>query len=203
MARLTRSFYRRPTLVVARDLLGRVLCRRIGPRHVIRGRIVEVEAYDGPDDRASHAHRGETPRNAPMFRAGGITYVYLIYGVHHCLNVVTGAAGHPAAVLIRAAAVEGPPRAASGPGRLTRFFAIDRRDDGLSLLGRELWIDSGEPVGDVRVLRTRRIGVDSAGPWSVAPYRFAITGHPAVSGPAGLRTGRAVPPATFPGVDPV
>ena len=87
--RLRRTFYRRNTLHVARDLLGRELCRSLSAGEVLRARIVEVEAYDGPADRASHAHRGRTRRNSPMFEAGGMAYVYLIYGVHHCLNVVT------------------------------------------------------------------------------------------------------------------
>ena len=90
MKRLGVRFYRRDTLDVARDLLGRVLCRRLRDGTVLRGRLLEVEAYDGPYDRASHAHRGPTPRNAPMFEPGGIAYVYFVYGMHHCLNVVTG-----------------------------------------------------------------------------------------------------------------
>jgi DNA-3-methyladenine glycosylase len=188
VARLTRPFYRRPALTVARDLLGRVLCRRVEPRRVLRGRIVEVEAYDGPDDRASHAHRGPTPRNAPMFRAGGIAYVYLIYGVHHCLNVVTGPEGYPAAVLVRAVDLGGPSRSASGPGRLTRRFGIGKEHDGVSLLARDVWLETGDPVADDRVLRTPRIGVEYAGPWAVAPYRFVIDGHRSVSGPARLRS---------------
>ena len=204
MTRLTRPFYRRPTLVVARDLLGRTLCRRTAPHRVLRGRIVEVEAYDGPGDRASHAHRGPTPRNAPMFRAGGIAYVYLIYGMHHCLNVVTGHAGYPAAVLIRAAEVDGAPRSACGPGRLTRFFGIDRRHDGASLLGRDLWIEVGDPVAEERVVRTPRIGVEYAGRSAAAPYRFVIARHPAVSGPARLRTVSHGPGCPDPAVvDPV
>jgi DNA-3-methyladenine glycosylase len=186
--RLTRPFYRRPALTVARDLLGRSLCRRVGPRRVLRGRIVEVEAYDGPEDRASHARFGPTPRNAPMFRAGGIAYVYLIYGIHHCLNVVTGPSGYPAAVLIRAVDLGEPSGSASGPGRLTRRFGIGREHDGVSLLGREVWLEEGDPVTDDRVLRTSRIGVEYAGAWATAPYRFAIDGHRAVSGPAGLRS---------------
>jgi DNA-3-methyladenine glycosylase len=185
--RLSRSFYRRPALEVARDLLGRTLCRRSAAGVVLRGRIVEVEAYDGPDDRASHAFRGPTERNGPMFRAGGIAYVYLVYGMHHCLNVVTGEAGYPAAILLRAAESPDHGRSATGPGRLSRAFEIDRRQDGVSLLGRELWLESGEPVPDGSVRRTGRIGVDYAGDWSRRPYRFVVRGHPAVSGPAVMR----------------
>ena len=173
-ARLPLAFYRRPTLVVARDLLGRVLCRRLDDGSVLRGRITEVEAYDGPRDKASHAFRGRTPRNTPMFAAGGIAYVYLVYGMHHCLNVVTGERDYPAAVLIRSA--ESPRRgvSASGPGRLTRVYEIDRTFDGLSLAGRRLWLERGVPVGDGAVSRTARIGVDYAGAWARRKYRFVV-----------------------------
>lgn len=169
---LSLAFYRRPTLEVARDLLGRVLCRRTCEGSVVRGRLSEVEAYDGPLDRASHAFRGRTPRNKPMFEAGGIAYVYLIYGIHHCLNVVTGPQGYPAAVLIRGAELDGDGDSASGPGRLTRAFCIDRTLDGASLLGPELWLEEGEPVPDRRVRRTARIGVDYAESWAGRRYRF-------------------------------
>jgi DNA-3-methyladenine glycosylase len=186
MGMLGHEFYLRETLEVARDLLGRTLCRRWRGEPVIRGRIVEVEAYDGPADRASHAHRGPTPRNHPMFEAGGIAYVYLVYGVHHCLNVVTGDAGYPAAILVRAAEMEEAGCNASGPGRLTRAFGVDRTLDGASLLGPDLWLETGRPVPDGRVLRTPRIGVDYAGHWSARKYRFVIAGHPAASGPKRL-----------------
>jgi DNA-3-methyladenine glycosylase len=179
--RLPASFYRRPALEVARDLLGRTLCRELPDGTVLRGRLVEVEAYDGPADRASHAFRGLTKRNRWMFEAGGLAYVYLVYGMHHCLNVVTGEAGHPAAILLRAAE---PPGAspASGPGRLTRAFQVDRELDGSSFLSGPLWLEAGEPVPDRAVRRTPRIGVDYAGVWASRRYRFIIAGHPAVSG---------------------
>jgi DNA-3-methyladenine glycosylase len=172
--RLRRAFYARPTLEVARDLLGRTLCRRLPDGRTLRGRITEVEAYDGPDDRASHAYRGPTRRNCPMFAHGGIAYVYLIYGMHHCLNVVTGERGYPAAVLVRATSPPEPGVRASGPGLVTRAFAIDRRLDGASLVGRELWLEQGTPVGDRFVRRTPRIGVDYAGAWARRRYRFLL-----------------------------
>lgn len=184
---LPREFYRRGTLVVARDLLGRVLCRRIGPTAVRRGRIVEVEAYDGPADRASHAHRGRTERNAAMFAGGGIAYVYRIYGIHDCFNVVTGEAGYPAAVLIRAAEAPEPGASATGPGRLCRAFAIDRRLDGCSLVGDALWLEEGSPAAERDVRRTPRIGVGSAGAWARRAFRFVLRAHPAASGPRRLR----------------
>ncbi len=138
---------------------------------IVRGTILEVEAYDGPKDRASHAYRGRTPRNAPMFEAGGIAYVYVIYGMHHCLNVVTGPEGYPAAVLLRATeSADGAP--ANGPGRLTRAFAIDRSLDGASLLGPDLWVEAGHAVPDAEVVRAPRIGVDYAGWWARRRFRF-------------------------------
>jgi DNA-3-methyladenine glycosylase len=186
MRRLSAPFFRRGVLEVARDLLGRTLCHELPGGEILRGRLVEVEAYDGPSDRASHAFRGPTRRNRWMFEPGGLAYVYLVYGMHHCLNVVTGEAGHPAAVLLRAA--ESPNGSnASGPGRLTRAFAIDRTQDGASFLEGPLWLEVGEPVSDRAVRRTRRIGVDYAGSWASRRYRFIIAGHPDVSGPKSLR----------------
>jgi DNA-3-methyladenine glycosylase len=184
--RLKASFYRRPALVVARDLLGRTLCRELPDGSVLRGRLVEVEAYDGLIDRASHAFRGLTARNRWMFEDGGLAYVYLVYGMHHCMNIVTGRAGHPEAVLLRAAtSPNGAP--ASGPGRLTRAFGVGRDLDGSSFLSGPLWLEAGEPVTDSSVRRTRRIGVDYAGAWASRRYRFIVAGHPDVSGPRSLR----------------
>jgi len=185
--RILRRFYRRDTLEVARDLLGCVLCRRVSPGLVLRGRIVEVEAYDGPDDRASHAHRGKTGRNAPMFAAGGIAYVYRIYGVHHCLNVVTGPRDYPAAVLLRATEPPLAGRSASGPGLLCRAYDIDQGLDGCSLAGRELWLEKGPAIANRQLRRTPRIGVDYAGAWARRAYRFVARGHPAASGPKRMR----------------
>ena len=179
---LPQAFYLRDGVTVARDLLGRVLCRRVSARTVLRAPIVEVEAYDGPRDRASHAWPGRTPRNTPMFEAGGIAYVYLIYGMHHCLNLVTGDPGYPSAVLVRAAAWPEDPRAASGPGKLARLFGIDRTLNGAPLLGPDLWLEEGSPVPDRVVARTPRIGVDYAGVWAGRRLRFVLKGHPSVSG---------------------
>jgi DNA-3-methyladenine glycosylase len=185
--RLRRDFYTRPTLEVARDLLGRVLCRRPHGGPTLRGSIIEVEAYDGPHDRASHAFRGPTARNRPMFELGGIAYVYQIYGVHFCLNVVTGEAGYPAAILIRATEPPADGLVATGPGRLTRTYGIDRTLDGASLLGKQLWLETGSRLPDARVRRTRRIGVDYAEDWAERDYRFIVVDHDHVSGPRRLR----------------
>ncbi len=180
------GFYQRDTLEVARDLLGRVLCRRLPDGSVLRGRLVEVEAYDGPSDRACHAWRGMTRRNAPLFGSGGLAYVYLVYGMHNLLNVVTGPKDYPAAVLLRAAESPAEGVSASGPGRLTRAFRVDRALDRASFAGPELWLESGDPVQDSEAGRTPRIGVDYAGSWARRRFRFVIRNHPDLSGPATL-----------------
>lgn len=186
-SRLRRAFYTRPALEVARDLPGRVLCRRLPGGTVLRGRLVEVEAYDGPDDRASHAFRGRTPRNAAMFERGGTAYVYQIYGIHFCLNLSTGDKGYPAAILLRAAEPPADGVSASGPGRLCRAFQVDRALDGASFLGKELWLEQGSAPEPGRVKTTERIGVDYAGEWARRLYRFVIAGHPDASGPRRMR----------------
>lgn len=153
---------------------------------MLRGRLIEVEAYDGPADRASHAFRGPTPRNAPMFEAGGVAYVYQIYGMHFCLNVVTGDRDYPAAILLRSAESAGDGVQPTGPGRLTRAFRVDRGLDGESLSGRRLWLEEGRPLSDAEVGRTARIGVAYAGSWARRRYRFVVRGHPDLSGPSSL-----------------
>lgn len=162
------SFYLRPTLDVARDLLGKVLCRQVGDE-VIALPLTEVEAYDGPADRACHAHKGQTPRNRVMFGPGGFWYVYLCYGVHWMLNVVTGPPGYPAAVLVRGAGK------VTGPGRVTKHFHIDKaQHERLVAPGTGLWIeDRGLVVPESQVVRGPRVGVDYAGEeWAAKPYRL-------------------------------
>lgn len=196
---LPRSFYRRPAEEVARNLLGRYLVRRLdGERLVLR--LVETEAYLGAPDRASHAWDGRrTARNESLYLPGGHAYVYLIYGLHHCLNAVTGEAEVGSAVLLRAAeVVTGEPRMranrglgrpprpgdlAGGPGKLCQALAVDRRQDGVSLLRGELIVARGEPVSDGRVARGPRIGVDYAGEAAGWPLRFAERGNAEVSKP--------------------
>jgi DNA-3-methyladenine glycosylase len=167
---LDRAFFERPTLKVARALIGCTLVHEVGgaPR---RGRIVETEAYDGLRDRASHAHRGPTPRNRVMFGPPGVAYVYLIYGLHHCLNLVTREEGYPAAVLIRALEPAPGLPPCSGPGRLTRALAIDRRQDGLDVTRPPLYV-APRRRRPARILTTPRIGVDYAGAWAARPWRF-------------------------------
>lgn len=183
MPTLPRAFYNRPALVVARALLGQVLvCRRGGVERA--GIIVETEAYLGERDLASHASKGRTARTDVMFGPPGHAYVYLIYGMHHCLNVVTGADGTASAVLLRALEpVAGIPPAfrTDGPGRLTRALEVTRADNRVDLCGTTLFLRPGAPAPRRRIARGPRIGVDYAGAWAGKPYRFWIAGHPCVS----------------------
>jgi DNA-3-methyladenine glycosylase len=170
---LSRDFYARDTLSVARDLLGCSLVHE-GPEGRVKGRIVEVEAYEGEDDPACHASAGLTPRTEPLYGPPGRAYVYLIYGMHHCLNAVTRPRGRPSAVLIRALEPEeglelmrrpqgraGNGRAhrdlANGPGKLCRSFGLSLEHNRLDLTGRRLWIEAGRPVE--RVAWTPRVGI--------------------------------------------
>lgn len=177
---LPTSFYDRPVQDVARDLLGAFLVRTIGGQRLV-GRIVETEAYGGPEDLASHASRSRSGRAAVMFGPPGRAYVYLIYGIHHCLNVVTGPEGTAEAVLIRALEpIEGISVRTDGPGRLARALAIDRALNGARLDGEQLRI--AEPAGEPFEIATgRRIGVDYAGEWADRPWRFWISGNRHVS----------------------
>ena len=173
---LPRSYFNRPTLDVARSLIGKYLMRHTD-QGTMAGLIVEVEAYVGPEDRACHASRGRTPRTDVLFGAPGIAYVYLIYGMYHCLNVVTERDGFPAAVLIRA--VEHRSSSAiliDGPGRVCRSFHVDRTLNRWDLtVGERLWLeDRGERITDAEVITAPRIGVDYAGDWAAKPWRFRL-----------------------------
>lgn len=163
---LKQEFFDRPTLTVARELLGCFLCRKAGQK-VVRMEITEVEAYDGPYDKASHASRGRTARNSAMFGKAGRWYVYFTYGMHWMLNIVTGPEEYPAAVLIRGT------REISGPARLTRALRIDGRLNRKKSLRRSgLWIEKEKSVPENRVRRAPRVGVAYAGAWAKKPYRF-------------------------------
>ncbi|HYD93906.1 MAG TPA: DNA-3-methyladenine glycosylase [Noviherbaspirillum sp.] len=179
--KLARAFYARDTETVARELLGKQLVHVEGGGER-RARIVEVEAYVGAHDLASHSSKGVTPRTAVMYGPPGHAYVYLIYGMHHCMNVVTEPAGKGAAVLLRAveplAGVEGNTR---GPGLLCRAMGIDRRLDGHDLLSEELYIAEPQRVDRFSIVARARIGVAYAGEWAQAPLRFYIEGNPWVS----------------------
>lgn len=170
---LNQEFFNRPTLRVARELLGKYLVRRSAGRRrsrEIARMITEVEAYVGPEDRASHASRGMTSRNRVMFGPPGVWYVYFTYGMHWMLNVVTERRGYPAAILIRG--VHG----IFGPGRVTKFFKIDKRFNGKpASRATGLWIeDRGLKIPLRSIHRSPRIGVDYAGPWKSKPWRFYL-----------------------------
>lgn len=180
---LPRNFYRRDTLRVARELLGRALIRRTRGRTWV-ALISETEAYTGHGDSASHAYRGQTPRNAPMFGPAGYTYVYFVYGMHHMLNIVTEKKNVAGAVLIRAlhsseksAGATSPPAGPTdGPAKLCRSLQIDRKLNQWDLTrGRRLWLESRSPVPDAYVHRGPRVGISYAlEAHREAPWRFRI-----------------------------
>lgn len=191
--RLARGWFDRPADVLAVDLLGARLVHD-APDGTVGGRIVEVEAYRGPEDLAAHSSRGRTPRNAVMFGAPGHLYVYLIYGLHHCLNVVAGPGPKPEAVLIRALELDeghelararrGPKpadvRLASGPGNVGQALGVDRTLNGADLVAGPVRIEPSASRPP-HVVRGPRVGVDYAGPWAARPLRFWIADDPHVS----------------------
>ncbi len=194
MNTLPPDFYERPTLSVARELLGCTLVHHLDGQR-LAGRIVEVEAYIGQEDGACHARAGLTPRTAVMFGPPGRAYVYFTYGMHWLLNAVTEPEGQPAAVLIRALRpLEGlemlaanrpgrPPREwTSGPAKLTRALGITGDCNGLSLSTSRLTIEPGAPVPDDQIAAGPRVGIASAPePWRSKPWRLWIVGEPHVS----------------------
>lgn len=178
------AFYDRPTLDVARDLIGKVLVHRYRRRRIASGMIVETEAYIGAEDRACHAAKGRTGRTRVLFGRPGTAYVYLIYGMYHCLNAVTEAEGFPAAVLIRAVRPidgiawmqanrggVGGTGIASGPGKLCQAFEISRAFNEASLDGDRLWVED-RGLGCPPIRSSPRIGVDYAGEYRDKPWRF-------------------------------
>ncbi len=188
---LPRRFFARETLTVARALLGHLLVHQ-GPRGRRIGRIVEVEAYRGPRDPASHAYR-PTPRSLIMYGHPGLAYVYFTYGMHFCVNVVTETRSRAGAVLLRALEpVEGlepdgrvpPARVAAGPGRLTRAMGIDRRHNGSDLTRPPLYIADGgaarRQLTRGRIVSGPRVGISVA---TRRPWRFGVERHPSLSRP--------------------
>jgi len=170
---LSRAYFNRPTLAVARSLVGKYVVRDNG-KGTVAGKIIEVEAYVGPQDKACHASKGRTPRTEVMFGPAGVAYVYLVYGMYHCLNVVTEREQFPAAVLIRAVEIDG--KLLDGPGRLCRALGIDRSLNRLDLtMGKGLWLeDRGAEILRRDIGRFPRIGVDYAGLWAKKPWRFRL-----------------------------
>jgi DNA-3-methyladenine glycosylase len=200
---LAREFFHKPALSVARRILGKFLVRRRrGPssRKATKGKqialmITEVEAYDGPDDKASHASRGLTPRTKIMFGEAGYFYVYFTYGMHWLVNIVTGPKGYPAAILLRAGRTTDG-KDINGPARLAKYLKIDKRFNGKPASRRiGLWFEDrphtrteilkklaasrrspfGVGVKQFKIVAGKRVGVDYAGPiWSKKPYNFKL-----------------------------
>jgi DNA-3-methyladenine glycosylase len=181
VTRLPRTFYDRDTILVAQELLGKLLVhQRNGVERI--GKIVEVEAYLGEHDLAAHSSKGRTARTQTMFGPPGFAYVYLIYGVHHCMNVVTERAGHASAVLLRAVEpVKNIEGRTQGPGLLCRAMEIDRRLNAHDLLSEDFFIAQPEAAEKVSIVRRPRIGVDYAGHWAKRRLRFYIKGNAFVS----------------------
>lgn len=172
---LSRAYFNRPTVQVARSLIGKFLVRSCNGRE-LAGKIIEVEAYVGPRDKACHASKGRTARTEVLFGPPGISYVYLIYGMYHCLNVVTEREEFPAAVLIRAVEIDG--ELIDGPGRLCRALQIDRRLNRWNMTaGKQLWFeDRSDVVRKSDIDAFPRIGVAYAEVWAKKPWRFRLNG---------------------------
>lgn len=192
--KLDPSFYTRSNVVViARELLGKVLSTKINGL-TTSGMIVETEAYS-EKEKGCHAYKGMTQRNAVMYDDGGVAYVYLCYGIHQMVNVVTNTKGIADAVLIRALEpmtgmevmmkrmnVSHAKRITSGPGKLTRALGIDKSFNGKSIAGKELWIeDCGMKVKPKQIIKSPRIGIDYAGDDALLPWRFTLKGNEWIS----------------------
>jgi len=196
LSKLPREFYTRPNVVaVARDLLGKLLVVPARNGRRVSGKIVEVEAYRGPQDRAAHSFGGRrTNRTETMYGLGGTAYVFFVYGMYNQFNVVTNQRDHPHAVLIRAIEpVEGitlmrkrrPGKTdhnlTNGPGKLCIALGIDRKLDAADLLGEKVWLEEHEQIPRSRILAGPRIGIDYAEEWIDKPWRFWIRDNPFVS----------------------
>jgi len=183
VTKLPRPFYDRDTSLVAQELLGkRLVHKRNGIERI--GKIVEVEAYLGAHDLAAHSSKGLTERTKIMFGPPGHAYVYLIYGMHHCVNVVTERTGNGAAVLLRAVeSVKNIAGKTNGPGLLCRAMEIDRRLNGHDLLSDNFFIAAPETAEKLSIIKRPRIGVDYAKHWAERLLRFYIKDNPFVSRP--------------------
>ena len=181
--RLPRSFYDRGTILVARELLGCYLVHVVEGVELV-GRIVEVEAYLGPHDLAAHSSRGVTPRTRVLFGPPGYAYVYLVYGLHWCMNIVTERQGHGSAVLLRAVEpVQNVHERTRGPGLLCRAMQIDQRLNGHDLVSDDFYA-AGRPTGEaLEVVERPRVGVAYSGKWAGELLRFYLKGNLFVSRP--------------------
>jgi DNA-3-methyladenine glycosylase len=177
-ARLPSDWFHRDVITVAKELVGCALVHRKRA-----GMIVETEAYLGPDDAASHARFGPTSRTSVMFGPGGVSYVYLCYGIHQMFNIVTGREGEGQAVLIRAVAplvgMDDDPSVGRGPGKVTQALRLDRRHDRKDLAKGQLYVAAH--ATPPALASGPRIGVDYAGEWAARPLRFWWKDHPSVS----------------------
>jgi DNA-3-methyladenine glycosylase len=195
-AKLPRDFYTRPNvLTISRELLGKLLVVPDEQGKRVSGKIVEVEAYRGPQDRASHAYGGRrTKRTETMYQTGGVAYVYFVYGMYNQFNVVTNIQDIPHAILVRALEpVEGVEtmrqrrhshldrNLTNGPGKLCVALGIDRQLDKSDLLGSRVWLEEFERVARSSITTGPRIGIDYAEEWIEKPWRFWIKGNPFVS----------------------
>jgi DNA-3-methyladenine glycosylase len=182
LKKLSRAFYERPAIDIARDLLGKILVHRAGKR-TLRARIVETEAYVGEHDLACHASKGRTRRTEVMFGRGGHAYIYFIYGMYTMLNVVASKRDDAQAVLIRAAEpLDNWQADLSGPGKLARAFELTLAENGLDLTGDKLYLldDAGYQP---RIVTSKRVGVDYAQEWKDELLRFCVADSKAVSKP--------------------
>ena len=194
--KLPREFYTRPdVLKVSRDLLGKLLVVPTPNRKRVSGMIVEVEAYRGPEDRASHAFGGRrTKRTETMYKTGGVAYVYFVYGMYYQFNVVSNVGDIPHAILVRALEpVEGiefmrkrrhthpDHNLTNGPGKLCIAMNINRELDGADLLGNRVWLEEYEKIPASRIIKGPRIGIDYAEDWVDKPWRFWIRDNSYVS----------------------
>jgi len=199
--KLKREFYHRDSIIVAKELLGKILIHEVGGKK-LSGKIVETEAYMGIDDKAAHSYGGKrTPRNEIMYGEAGFSYVFLIYGLHSCFNVVVNEADNPQAVLIRAVEpVAGSDEMSvlrfkkqlneltksqiktltNGPGKLSNALGIDRSCNGADLCGSSLYIEEGRE-DSFDITTTKRVGIDYAEEAVDFPWRFYITGNPYIS----------------------
>lgn len=207
--RLTRSFFAIGSERLARRLLGQRLVRVLPDGERLSGLIVETEAYVGPKDQASHARNGRrTPRNEAMYAQAGTAYVYSIYGMHVCLNIVCGRLDEPVAVLVRGLepsegiermkeafpAPRPPHELTRGPAMLCKAMRITKAHNGLDLVNSgELFLEEGRAIANPSIRRTPRIGIDYAGGWALRPLRWLVAGHPSVSGKRGYGKAKMEP----------
>lgn len=181
MQKLPREFYNRKTITVARELLGKVLVHQVNHTQY-RAKIVEVEAYLGPHDLAAHSARGLTKRTQVMFGPPGYAYVYMIYGMYFCMNIVTEEEGHASAVLLRALQpIKNVTERTKGPGLLCRAMKIDKQLNAHDLLSDNFFVASVPEEKPIEIVKRPRIGVDYAGEWAKKLLRFYIKDNAFVS----------------------